>query len=123
MAFSVIRAERYRANHPQLPKTKLGDNFGWFVMPTKVGGPTIRMMVNPAFEEFEFEHVSVSLAHRTPTWAEMCRVKDLFWGEEDCVIQYHPPKSQYIDMMPFCLHLWCWKKGTFPMPNKIEVGL
>lgn len=53
-----------------------------------------------------WEHVSVSLHNRTPTWKEMCAVKDHFWDEEDCVIQYHPPKSQYVNFHAHCLHLW-----------------
>ena len=44
-----------------------------------------------------WEHVSVSLKNRCPNWKEMCFIKDTFWGEEDCVIQYHPPKSEYIN--------------------------
>ena len=54
----------------------------------------------------DWEHVSVSYANRVPTWDEMCRVKDMFWSEEECVVQYHPPKSEYVNMHPYCLHLW-----------------
>ena len=36
----------------------------------------------------------------------MGHVKDLFWGEEDAVLQLHPPKSEYVNNHPFCLHLW-----------------
>ena len=53
-----------------------------------------------------WEHVSVSLTSRCPTWDEMNYVKDLFWEAEDCVVQYHPPKSEYVNVHPFCLHLW-----------------
>lgn len=28
-----------------------------------------------------WEHVSVCPANRTPTWEEMCQVKDIFWGK------------------------------------------
>ena len=51
-------------------------------------------------------HVSVSAKDRCPTWGEMCWVKDQFWGPEECVIQYHPPRSRYVNAHPFCLHLW-----------------
>src|SRR2546426_11700622 len=34
-----------------------------------------------------WEHVAVSLPHRTPHWHEMCFVKDVFWGGEEVVIQ------------------------------------
>ena len=54
-----------------------------------------------------WEHVSVSInRNRTPTWEVMCFVKNTFWDEKDCVIQYHPPKESYVNNHPFCLHLW-----------------
>lgn len=40
-----------------------------------------------------WEHVSVSVRHRTPNWTEMCWVKDLFWEDDETVIQFHPRKS------------------------------
>ena len=52
-----------------------------------------------------WEHVSVSMKDRTPTWAEMCEIKDMFWDEEDCVVQYHPPKSDHVNIHEHCLHL------------------
>ncbi len=55
-----------------------------------------------------WEHVSVSIPgqRRCPPWEEMCRIKDLFWDEGDLVIQYHPPKSDYVNNHPYTLHLW-----------------
>ena len=32
--------------------------------------------------------------------------KALFWDEDDCVIQYHPPRSEYVNNHQNCLHLW-----------------
>ena len=69
-------------------------------MPTKKG--FLRIMV---VDEI-WDHVSVSLIDRCPTWKEMCMVKDLFFEPEEIVIQYHPPKSVYINNFPFVLHLW-----------------
>ena len=59
-----------------------------------------------ASDQCGWEHVSVSLPNRCPTWDEMCFVKDLFWDEEDFVVQMHPPKSDYVNCHPYCLHLW-----------------
>jgi hypothetical protein len=56
------------------------------------------------------EHVSVSLRKRCPTWDEMCIVKDIFWGGDELVCQFHPTKSQYVNIHPYCLHMWR-KKG------------
>ena len=65
-----------------------------------------------------WEHVSVSLPRRCPTWEEMCMVKDIFWGEEECVVQFHPPKSESINVHPYCLHLWKKIGETYETPPK-----
>jgi hypothetical protein len=69
-----------------------------------------------ASDGFGFEHVSVSLQGRCPSWKEMCYVKDLFWGEEDVVIQYHPAKKDYVNMHPHVLHLWRPIDEIIPLP-------
>ena len=70
-----------------------------------------------------WEHVSDSLDRkRTPDWEEMCYVKSLFWGEEDCVVQYHPPKSEYVSYHEYCLHMWKPTEQQLPMPPSIMVG-
>jgi hypothetical protein len=53
-----------------------------------------------------WEHVSVSTRTRTPTWEEMCWVKGLFWSDEECVLQFHPAKKDYVNNHPHCLHMW-----------------
>jgi hypothetical protein len=51
-------------------------------------------------------HITVGKTQKTPTWEQMCFVKDLFWGKEDTVVQYHPPESQYVNVHEHVLHLW-----------------
>jgi len=75
-----------------------------------------------------WDHVSVNLkdkrikgACRTPTWAEMCKIKEFFWEEEDTVIQYHPAKSDYVNVAKFVLHLWRPFDSVLPIPSKIMV--
>lgn len=66
-----------------------------------------------------WDHVSVSMCSqkRCPTWDEMCAIKDMFFDPEECVVEYHPPKSRYINNHPFCLHLWRPNGGQeIPMP-------
>src|SRR6516225_4312936 len=70
-----------------------------------------------------WEHVSVSTRRRCPNWIEMCFVKDLFWSEGECVIQFHPPRSEYVNNHRYCLHLWRPRDGNFPLPPKILVGI
>lgn len=94
------------------------DTNGVFAIPT--GSENLIVI---ASDGMGWEHVSVSLRDRTPTWDEMCYVKLLFWGDEDCVIQYHPPKSEYINNHPYCLHLWRPVGLSFPAPPTILVGV
>lgn len=63
-----------------------------------------------------WEHVSVSLPNRTPNWAEMSFIKGLFWNKEDCIIQFHPPESKYVNFHDYCLHLWRPVGIEIPMP-------
>jgi hypothetical protein len=69
-----------------------------------------------------WDHVSVSLPHRCPTWDEMCEVKKRFFEDEDCVVQFHPPASKYRNLHHYCLHLWRWQHGEFPQPNPVLVA-
>lgn len=71
-----------------------------------------------------WEHVSVApyRRHITPSWDDMCRIKDMFWKKNECVVQYHPPKSQYVSNVSNCLHLWCPIDADLPMPPSIMVG-
>jgi hypothetical protein len=76
-----------------------------------------------------WEHVSVSIHTQQarnkgmlPNWIEMSYVKQLFWDDEDCVVQFHPPKSDHVNNMPV-LHLWCWTRGVFPRPPSLLVGV
>lgn len=73
-----------------------------------------------------WEHVSVSpqpgMAERCPTWEEMCFVRDVFWEPEDCVVQYHPPHSEYVNDSRYCLHLWRPVGIELPRPPSIAIG-
>jgi hypothetical protein len=67
-------------------------------------------------------HVSVSLPDRCPKWEEMCLIKSLFFGDDIIVVQYHPPKSEYVNLHPFCLHLWSPLVSMMPLPPSWMVG-
>lgn len=73
-----------------------------------------------------WEHVSISARQgsktRTPNWKEMCYIKDLFWDEEDAVMQLHPRKSQYVNYHPHTLHLWRPTNQVIPEPPTEFVG-
>jgi len=70
-----------------------------------------------------WEHVSVSCRRRCPNWIEMSFVKNLFWEPEECVVQFHPPESQYINNHRFVLHLWRNRNFEFQLPPQHMIGL
>jgi len=92
--------KQYLKSHPTLGLGEGNDGFFSFV---KDG--IIFYCISS--DQSGWEHVSVSLdRNRCPTWDEMCFVKSLFWDDDDCVIQFHPPKSDYVNIHKYVLHLW-----------------
>lgn len=65
-----------------------------------------------------WDHVSVSLRYRCPTWEEMNWIKNLFFEREETVIQLHPPISQYINCGKNVLHLWRPWDMEIPIPPR-----
>lgn len=72
-----------------------------------------------------FEHVSVApFAKRiTPSWDDMTKIKDIFWNDDEDVVQIHPRKSNYVNNIPNCLHLWRCTYREMPLPPSCLVGL
>ena len=67
-----------------------------------------------------WEHASVSpyVKRITPSWEDMSKLKDIFWTDDETVIQIHPPKDMYVNNMPNCLHLWrCYYKEMVTPPS------
>ena len=112
--------EQFRIKHGPMRTTKEDGNNGVF----QIRSLKLKRALNViASDGMGWEHVSVSIHDRTPTWEEMCFVKDLFWDAEDCVLQYHPPKSDYINNHKYCLHLWRPESIELPRPPSICVGV
>lgn len=116
MSFSVPNKYRIRTG-PMGSEDSIGNN-GAFEIKLK-HGQTVFVI---ASDGMGWEHVSVSRRDRCPTWEEMCQVKAIFWGEEDCVVQYHPPASQYVNFHPNCLHMWRPTGCAIPVPESLMVG-
>lgn len=68
-----------------------------------------------------WDHVSASYSNRCPTWEEMCKLKKIFWENEDVVMQLHPKKSEYVNNFPYCLHLLKPQNTDIPTPPTILV--
>lgn len=91
-------------------------------------GESLRLISSGAYtptgrKVADWEHVSVSTKRRIPNWEEMCFVKNLFWGPEECVVQFHPPESEWVNNHLYCLHLWRSVVQPFPRLPSIMVGV
>ena len=69
-----------------------------------------------------YEHVSVSpkKQFRILSWDDMCVLKDIFFSEEEEAYQIHPKKSQYVNGVKNCLHLWKPKGHEIDELTKLE---
>lgn len=110
--------ENLRLNKiPGYPSER-GDPFGWFVAPVCTLLPRGLKMMACDGTETGWEHLSVSHLTNdvTPTWEEMCLAKGLFWDDSECVVQFHPPAADAVNIHKGCLHLWRKVGESFPMP-------
>ena len=76
---------------------------------------------------FGWDHVSVSLEDRCPTWPEMEFIRRTFFRPDEAAMQYHAPLDDYVDGFrkgdcQYCLHLWRPHSRTIPKPYRWMVG-
>ena len=84
MAFKVPNKYRVR-EHMLLPSDDSDGNNGYFEIPLEEG--VVAKVI--ASDGMGWDHVSVHIEEdgedQTPTWDEMCRIQDMFWGKEACL--------------------------------------
>jgi hypothetical protein len=120
MSFSV--PNQYRVRTGMYASDDSMTDCGAFFIPNRFErrGPPLKVI---ASNEGGWEHVSVSLPHRCPTWAEMCLIKDLFWSDDEAVMQLHPRRIDYVNHHPNCLHMWRPIEAELPLPPAEFVGI
>jgi hypothetical protein len=121
MSFNVPNQYRVHVKGTPTDAAELGNN-GLFWIPRRDRNDSTPLRVI-ASDGMNWEHVSVSLPTRCPTWAEMCKVKDMFWSRDDCVMQLHPPEQDWVNNHSFCLHLWRSTEYEIPRPPDYLVGI
>ena len=117
--WKIINAGRVREGAGAYNSTDKDGFNGFFCF--QINGLPIKVVVSDCMG---WEHVSVSIHNSTstPSWSIMSKVKDIFWDDEVCVVQFHPKKSDYVNFHPGCLHLWRCTTQEFPTPPSIMVG-
>lgn len=68
-----------------------------------------------------WDHVSVSLPDRTPTWEELEFVKRLLFKPDEVAVQFHVPADDHVNFHPYTLHLWRSHRQRIRLPPKVFV--
>ena len=106
----------YRVRSGALGSDESYGNQGMFRVPSRHRDEVLTVI---ASDLLGWEHVSVSMgptSKKCPSWEEMCQVKDLFWDEDVCVVQFHPARREYVNRHQGCLHMWREIGAVVKMP-------
>lgn len=98
-----------------------GKHHGVFRVPSESSPGDVLLIL--ASRADGWDHVSVSLVSRCPTWAEMSQVARLFFKPGETAMQLHVPARDHVNAAETCLHLWRPLRGRpIPRPPKELVG-
>ena len=121
MGFKVPNQYRLRTG-PMGSDDSIGLCGAFQILKQNKGKKYILTIIADDGKDTGWEHVScykmIYSKRFIPSWSYMCLVKSLFWDDEDCVIQYHPAKKDYVNCNPYVLHLWRPIGLELPMPPK-----
>jgi hypothetical protein len=114
----IRRAERWRVKEGKFASD---ETYGWnghFLCPFDGNLWLVRIS-----DGWGWRHASVSNAQTKvlPNWTVMCRVKEAFFDDDSWVLQFHPPKGDYVNDCEYCLHLWEPLEEKMPTPPVILV--
>jgi len=127
-----VEPNRVITGHNASSREQDGRNGAFLILAkyrTKLSGSPVYFCVICS-DQLEWEHVSVHCRagihpayyfNFTPTWDDMCFVKDLFWEPDEAVMQLHPARKDWVNNHLSTLHLWKPVNVEIPMPPKAFV--
>jgi hypothetical protein len=122
-----LKAEPFRIQ-PAGYESPYGADYGAFVFSHQ--GENLRCIVSSGKsglkemgKKWAWDHISVSLINRCPTWEEMSFIKDIFFTGDETVMQLHVPTNEHINFHPHTLHLWRPLILKIPRPPSDAVGV
>lgn len=106
--------------------SEYGDKGGYFIVPYPYN-PNLKKQRNDVTLSVlvgsgdGWDHISIHVElngekKRCPTWEEMSFIKDLFFEDNEWTVQYHPAKSNHINLHPYVLHIWKPIDKELPVP-------
>jgi len=120
---NLLELQNYKGDKVKINPFSNSSDYGRFKITLPSGEICFAIADNDIFGK-GWEHVSVNLSNRCLTWDEMCIIKDLFFYDNEVAMQLHPAKENYINIFPYCLHLWRPKELDIPLPPKgLVIGI
>ena len=81
----------------------------------------VRVLFSYEGEEYHpdgpWMHLSLSTSFRYPTWEEILDCRYTFLKDSEEVFQYLPKKAEYLNLHPYCFHLWA------PVGRRVTPGV
>lgn len=113
-----MKANRWRIRDGKLGSDETAGWNGAFMVPLE--GNIWQVIIS---DGMGWRHLSITNSQRRqlPSWNIMCRIKDLFFGDEDWAVQFHPAKDDYVNVHEFVLHLWQPLNEELPKPLIVMV--
>ena len=96
------------------------DTCGVFTVPSPIDRAPMTII---ASSDLLWDHVSVSRRNRSPNQTELDHVFRLFFREDETAVQFFVPKSEHVNNMPHCLHLFRPQNTEIPKPPSLMVGI
>lgn len=66
------------------------------------------------YDDREWLHISFSRKSRIPSYEDIQRVRRDFIGEDKKCFMVFPKKEHYVNIHPYCLHLWYCEDAAIP---------
>lgn len=108
-----VNLQRYRLDLPGYVRMPAESIQGAFLIPYA----DIQLRVICGVGE-GWDHVSVSIKGRCPTWDELNWIRKLFFLPHETVVQFHPPEAEYVNYHKNTLHLWRSHSQQYELPPK-----
>lgn len=118
MRKSFEHLEEFRCKDYSIWSSEKGDTFGVFII--RIGSYALLCIVG---DGHFWDHVSVTVRDkkgrqikRLPNYNELCKVKNLFFEDDEIVVHYFVPATDHVNINDWCLHLWKHQQKPFPRP-------
>jgi hypothetical protein len=110
----LVRANRWRIRTGKMASSEIDGWNGAFQVPLE--GELWYVMIS---DREGWRHLSIRNSQKKalPSWQVMTRVKACFFGDDDWVVQFIPPRAEYVNDCQWVLHLWQPVDAVLPTPH------